>query len=180
MADPSARKFIPDPRSCKCNIATGNFTCASPPTPPPAATYDCKMAPSGDFKCEVAQGASGDFNSSAACAASCRQDRGIFTWHWSRPSDGGSCSMNGTGAPTNGTVAQAKWGATTVAAQCINSALVAEVLSCTSTPDGHLAVLFEYGGGPGSVKGPVEVSGCSHVDFTIGGKRTESAACCFT
>jgi hypothetical protein len=30
------------------------------------------MAPSGDFKCEVAQGASGDFNSSAACAASCQ------------------------------------------------------------------------------------------------------------
>jgi hypothetical protein len=36
VADPSARKFIPDPRSCKCNIATGNFTCASAPTPPPA------------------------------------------------------------------------------------------------------------------------------------------------
>jgi hypothetical protein len=34
-------------------------------------TYDCKLRPAGGFNCEVAQGKSGDYNSSSECEARC-------------------------------------------------------------------------------------------------------------
>jgi hypothetical protein len=77
VSNTSAHKQVPDPHNCKCNIATGFFTCSSGPTPPPAPTptplntFDCKLDPAGGFKCEVAQGKSGDYNSSSDCEAHC-------------------------------------------------------------------------------------------------------------
>jgi hypothetical protein len=77
VSNASAHKHVPDPHNCKCNIATGFFTCSSGPTPPPAPTpapldtFDCKLDPAGGFKCEVAQGKSGDYNSSSECEARC-------------------------------------------------------------------------------------------------------------
>jgi hypothetical protein len=77
VSNTTARKHVPDPHNCKCNIATGFFTCSSGPTPPPAPTpapletFDCKLDPAGGLKCEVAQGKSGDYNSSSKCEARC-------------------------------------------------------------------------------------------------------------